>query len=248
VHATAVHAARLGLSVEAIRFPQPLTPHVEEMDAAFRTLTNVTETAVPHSHVMPFVLIARRIAVERAGGYAVLPGATSPLGVLGYVSAGLELAETFAANGWAPPDDVVVALGSGGTAVGLALGLALAGWDRTDVVGVRVADAIATNHAVLSVHAGPARAVLAAGGWFGTARPHLVIEPGYFGPGYGEPTPVGERATEEAATMGYAMEPTYTAKAFAAALDRWRAGRRVVFVQTYAPAVTPAATAAVSTA
>jgi hypothetical protein len=31
------------------------------------------------------------------------------------------------------------------------------------------------------------------------------------------------------------VEPTYTAKAFAAALDRWRAGRRVVFVQTYAP-------------
>jgi hypothetical protein len=39
---------------------------------------------------------------------------------------------------------------------------------------------------------------------------------------------------EEGAHLGLALEATYTAKAFAAALDLWRAGRRVVFVQTFA--------------
>jgi hypothetical protein len=44
--------------------------------------------------------------------------------------------------------------------------------------------------------------------------------------------------------MGLALEPTYTAKAFACALDRWRAGRRVVFVQTYAGSANGARVAA----
>jgi D-cysteine desulfhydrase len=236
VYATAVHASRFGMEVEAVRFPQPDTDHVHKMDLALRALDNVRHTMIDDRNTMPFVLARRRLAVERAGGYAVLPGATSPLGVLGYVSAGLELVDAFARHGWASPDDVVVALGSGGTAVGLALGLAMGGWTRTSVVAVRVADAIVTNKAVLGVHAAGTRSLLAMGGWLpARRRPSLDIDRRYFGEGYGHPTDEGERAAEEAGRRGLSVEPTYTAKAFAAALDRWRDGRRVVYVQTYAP-------------
>src|ERR1700716_3660938 len=100
VYATAVHAARLGLEVEAVRSPQPDTPHVQAVDDALRALPNVRHTMVPHRYAMPVVLAARRAAIERQGGYAVLPGATSPLGVLGYVSAALELIDAFAEAGW----------------------------------------------------------------------------------------------------------------------------------------------------
>ncbi len=232
VYATAVHAARLGLEVEAVRFPQPETDHVAEVDAALRTLPNVRHTVIDDRYGMPATMIKRRLAIEAEGGYAVLPGATSPLGVLGYVSAALELADAFAEAGWAPPDDVVVALGSGGTAVGLTLGLRMAGWNDTTVVAVRVADAIVTNRFVLGLHAAGTASMLAIGGW--RPRPgNLTIERGYFGEGYGYPTEAGERATGEARDRGLSVEPTYTAKAFAAALDRWRTGRRVVFVQTY---------------
>jgi D-cysteine desulfhydrase len=188
---------------------------------------------VASSYDMPVALIARRIAIERIGGYAILPGATSPLGVLGYVSAALELIDAFSAAGWSPPDDIVVALGSGGSATGLTIGLQLGGWRQTRVVAVRVADAIVTNRAVLAVHAFGTFGLLAMGGWV-PRRGNIAIERGYFGEGYGHPTDAGEQAVEEGARLGLVLESTYTAKAFAAALDRWRAGRRVVFVQTYA--------------
>jgi 1-aminocyclopropane-1-carboxylate deaminase/D-cysteine desulfhydrase-like pyridoxal-dependent ACC family enzyme len=233
VYATAVHAGRLGLEVEAVRYPQPMTAHVEEVDAALRALPNVRHTMVGHRYAMPFALIARRAAIERANGYAVMPGATSPIGLLGHVSAGLELVRAFDSSGWARPDEVVVALGSGGSAAGLAIGLGLGGWRATRVVAVRVADAVVTNRAVLGAHSAPTLAMLATGGWRPQPVP-LVIERGYLGAGYGHSTAAGDDASIEAARYGVELEATYTAKAFAAALDRWRAGRRVVFVQTYA--------------
>jgi D-cysteine desulfhydrase len=228
VYATAVHAARLGLAVQAVRFPQPRTPHVDAVDRALRALPNVTFTPVPHSYLMPIALGLRR-AAERTGGYAVLPGATSPSGVLGYVNAGLELVGQVSD----PPDDVVVALGSGGSAIGLAIGLALGGWHRTQVVAVRVADAVVTNRVVLAVHEAGARAALAFGGAVcGPIRLH--IDRHWFGDGYGHPTQAGDDATRAAAELGLRVEPTYTAKALAAALDRRRQGRRVLFLQTFA--------------
>jgi D-cysteine desulfhydrase len=233
VYATAVHAARLGLEVEAVRYPQPETAHVHAVDDALRALRNVRHTMVPHRYAMPVVLAARRAAIERAGGYAVLPGATSPLGVLGYVSAALELIDAFAEAGWPPPDDVVVALGSGGSATGLTIGLQLGGWQHTTVVAVRVADAVVTNRALLAAYAVGTFALLGIGGWL-PRHGNIAIERAYFGEGYGHPSEAGEDAIGEGAALGLALESTYTAKAFAAVLDRWRTGRRVVFVQTYA--------------
>jgi D-cysteine desulfhydrase len=233
VYATAVHAARLGLEVEAVRYPQPDTPHVQAVDDALRALPNVRHTMVPHRYAMPVVLAARRVAIERLGGYAVLPGATSPLGVLGYVSAALELIDAFAEAGWPPPDEVVVALGSGGSATGLTIGLQLGGWRHTSVVAVRVADAIVTNRVLLAGHAVGTFALLGMGGWM-PRHGNIAVERGYLGEGYGHPSEAGEQAIREGAQLGLALESTYTAKAFAAALDRWRAGRRVVFVQTFA--------------
>ena len=160
------------------------------------------------------------------------PGASTPLGTLGYVSAGVELVDAFASQGWPEPDAVVVAFGSGGTAAGLALGLALAGWRRATVVAVRVTDRLVANRATLTGLEAATAALLAAGGW--RPRPtRLAIEGGWLGRGYGHPTGDGDKAAAAAAGYGLALEPTYTAKAFAAALQRWQEGQRVVFVQTF---------------
>ncbi len=128
---------------------------------------------------------------------------------------------------------MVAPLGSGGTAVGIALGLALAGWHRATVVAVRAADAVVTNAAVLrSLEAGTA-AILAIGGW--RPRPaRLTIDKAWLGRGYGHPTDAGDAALERAAAMGLALEPTYSAKAFAAALDLADRGQAVAFVLTFA--------------
>jgi D-cysteine desulfhydrase len=192
-------------------------------------LGGVRITKIPNPYLMPVALAARLAALAPRKPYLLWPGASTPIGTLGYVGAGLELA----ASGINEPDVVVVALGSGGSAVGTALGLALAGWERARVVAVRAADVVATNAAVLrSLEAGTA-ALLALGGWRPRAA-RLDIDARFFGGGYGHPTPAGEEATERAARYGLELEPTYTAKGFACALDHHRAGRRVVFVQTFA--------------
>lgn len=232
VVATAVHAGRLGLPVEAVRFPQPVTPHVEAMRARAVEL-GVRFTEAPSSTAMPLVLARRWARLAPTGATLVTPGGSTPVGVLGYVGAGLELVSSFEAEGWAEPDSVVVALGSGGSSVGLAVGMALAGWRRAEVVAVRVADAIVTNAAVLrSIETG-VRGLLALGG----VRPPAArwrIDGSWFGDGYGHPTAAGAAAADRAADLGLRSEPTYTAKALAAAFALHDAGRRVVFVQTLA--------------
>jgi D-cysteine desulfhydrase len=232
VVATAVHAARLGLEVEAVRFPQPENDHVRAMGAMADSV-GVRTTMAGRAELMPFVLAQRWAVLSRRGGTLVTPGGSTPLGVLGYVGAGLELVGSFAAEGWEEPDDVVVALGSGGTSVGLAVGLALGGWRRATVVAVRVADAIVTNRVVLGGMEAGVRSLLAVGG---VAPPssRWTIDARWFGPGYGHATDEATAAAERAAALGVASEPTYTAKALAAAFDRIDAGRRVVYVQTYA--------------
>lgn len=232
VVATAVHAARLGLEVEAVRFAQPENDHVLAM-AATAEAVGVRTTMAGRAELMPFVLAQRWAELSRKGGTLVTPGGSTPLGVLGYVGAGLELVDTFAAEGWDEPDDVVVALGSGGTSVGLAVGLALGGWRRAQVVAVRVADAIVTNRLVLAGLEAGVRSLLALGGLLPPPA-RWAIDTAWFGPGYGHSTEAATAAADRAAALGIASEPTYTAKALAAAFARHDAGREVVYLQTLA--------------
>lgn len=128
----------------------------------------------------------------------------------------------------------MVALGSGGSAVGLALGVGLGGWRTTVVRAVRVADRVVTNRVALAPLVAGTLTLLAMAGGGLRAKPRLAIDGRWFGPGYGHLTDAGDDATDRAAAYGLALEPTYTAKAFAAALDSVTAGRRVAFVQTFA--------------
>jgi 1-aminocyclopropane-1-carboxylate deaminase/D-cysteine desulfhydrase-like pyridoxal-dependent ACC family enzyme len=244
VLATAVYASELQMEVHAVLYPQPATDDVRATSDALGRLDGLHVTRVPHRYAMPVALAARMAQLATRRPYLLWPGASTPLGTLGYVGAGLELVDAFSAEGWRPPDAVVAPLGSGGTAVGIALGLALGGWSETDVVGIRAADRSVTNPAVLrSLEAGTA-AVLSFGGWM-PRRTRLEVDGRWFGSGYGSPTKAGDHATAAAAELGLALEPTYTAKAFAAALDRTRRGERVLFVQTFsgasrsAPRATP---------
>jgi len=228
VVAAATYCRRLGLDVDAVLYPQDVTEDVERTQARLRDL-DVRVTATSNRFLMPVAVAQRMAALAARRPYLLWPGASTPLGTLGYVGAGLELVEDMDEE----PDAVVVALGSGGSAVGLALGLALGGWTHARVVGVRAADPIVTSRAVLGgLEAGTA-ALLAIGGWMPHAA-RLDIDGRWFGSTYGRPTEAGAAAMAAATGLGLAVEPTYTAKALAAALDLAAAGERVVFVQTFA--------------
>lgn len=228
VVAAAVYARELGLEVEAVLYPQPPTDDVARTQRRLDEL-GVRVTAVSSRYLMPFALAARMAALAPRRPYLLWPGASTPLGTLGYVSAALELV----ASGVEEPDDVIVPLGSGGTAVGMGIGLAVGGWTKARVVAVRAADATVTNRGVLGALEMGTSALLAAAGW----RPRLSrldVDVRYFGGTYGAPTERGVDAQARAAALGVVLEPTYTAKAFACALDRVAADRRVVFVNTFA--------------
>ena len=180
---------------------------------------------------MPAALAARMARLAPRRPYLLWPGASTPLGTLGYVSAGLELAEAWTDG--PPPDVVVIPLGSGGTAVGLAFDWrgrvgARPRW------GVRAADAVGDQRrrAGRSSRRGPRRSSRLVAG--ARARRASDIARQWFGAGYGHRTRAGDEATRVASDMDMELEPTYTAKAFAAALDQLGQGKRVAFVQTFA--------------
>src|SRR5215467_12070619 len=81
--------------------------------------------------------------------YLLPAGGSSAVGALGYVEAALEIAAQVEAGALPEPAHAVVAVGTGGTAAGLALGFQLAGL-RTRVVGIVVNDQLRLGPPVLA--------------------------------------------------------------------------------------------------
>src|SRR4051812_11045293 len=122
--ATALHAPRVGLEPGAVLFPQPIS------DAAYRNLRALTSSgahlrALPHWSALPFSMAWLRACANDAP-YVMPPGGATPLGALGYVSAGLELARQIADRELPLPRAVIVGVGSTCTSAGLLVGLCLA--------------------------------------------------------------------------------------------------------------------------
>ncbi len=233
--ATTLYAARLGMACELILFAEPVTDAVRrrllQQQAAGARLfwggSVVGSTGVG---------LVRWLRHPRS--FVVRPGGSCARGVLGFVNAGLELAEQIAAGVLPEPARLYVACGTGGSAAGLALGLALAG-AKTRVIAVRVSDVLPPPRASLRRSAGRAfRLLKRSGADLKDDLPELALEleRGFMGSGYGQTTPEGEAAFRLAEQLeGLRLDPTYTAKAFAALLGRERGGTEpVLFWNTYA--------------
>jgi D-cysteine desulfhydrase len=158
----------------------------------------------------------------------VPPGASAPLGVVGLVRAGLELAEQIRQGELPEPDRIYVAFGSGGTAVGLALGLLLAGL-RTEVVGVRVvARAFAGAGRIRGLQRGTTLALASAGldaSALASSPLPLRLDHAYAGRGYAIVTAESLAACATLREDGIELEPVYTGKAMAALFGDARASR-----------------------
>jgi 1-aminocyclopropane-1-carboxylate deaminase/D-cysteine desulfhydrase-like pyridoxal-dependent ACC family enzyme len=221
VLATTYFGKRAGFEVEAVLVPQPRTEHVVEVLRADLAL-GLRAYPVGSWGAAPRAVAARAFAGAGAGKARVLPvGGSSVLGSMPYVEAGLELAAQVRAGELPEPEVCVVAVGSGGTAGGLAAGFA-AGGLRTTVVGVCVST---PPWALTWLTRRFARACARRHGVPGS-RPRVVIDRRFLGAGYAYPTPEGEEATSIAADLaGLPLDPTYTAKTFACALWFVRARR-----------------------
>lgn len=214
--ATAIYARRLGARVQCFRWRQEMNPAARRVAA--RTSEETGESPLSRTVVGAY---ARALAARLRGAHWVPAGGSSPLGVLGQVNAGLEIAKQIGADVLPLPDRIVVPLGTGGTVAGLALGLAIANV-ATEIVAVRVVPRIVANaRHVRALIARTARLIERAADTR-VPRPDaggVRIVHDFFGGAYGRATREGDRVASDCLErMGIVVDPTYGAKALAAAV------------------------------
>jgi len=172
---------------------------------------------------------------ERA---VIPPGATCLTGNLGLVRAGLELGEQVHAGALPEPALLYVALGSGGTTAGLAVGLGLAGLKTRIRAVATVERMLASQRRVLGLvqelvnmlgERHPAARVL-------PPAPIEIVRT-QLGGGYGVATDASLAAMDRLRRHDIQLEAVYTGKAMAGMIDMVRQGRfsanqTVVFLHT----------------
>ena len=218
VLATAYHARRIGAAVHAIRWRH------EMHDAAQVVAARARELCADVTTTRDIVGTAARAAWRRVrsrGVHWIPMGGSSPLGTLGHVNAGLELACQIRDGVLPQPAQVVVPLGTGGTAAGLALGFAIAGvpvrvaaariGPRIGANGMRVRRLARATAAFITRHTGERVP--------GLARDAVHVVHDVYGGAYGRPLPAGEAAARQLEVWrGLALDATYSAKGMAAAI------------------------------
>jgi D-cysteine desulfhydrase len=222
VLATAWYARRVGVRTHAVLVPQPDAPGVRRNAAVIASLAHrvwpATSEAAAAVALGRAVVAARREDGRRPA--VVWVGGSTPAGLLGWVEAALELAEQVMAGQLPAPGRIVVPAGSGGVAAGLLVGLGMTPL-RARIHAVRVADPIWANRRSIGAMAAMVRRTLQRAG-ARVPRPdlrRLVLDTRHLGAGYGSPTPAGTAAADLAAAGGLTTDPTYSAKALAAALE-----------------------------
>lgn len=215
--AVAVYAERMHAHVSVGRWRQEMNP------TAVRVARLLDERAdrapIFRSPVGAYAWAWRE---QRRGARWIPAGGSSPLGILGHVNGGLELVAQIDAGLLPPPDRVVVPLGTGGTAAGLALAFRIARRD-IEVVGVRVVPRIVgRRRRVLHLAHDTARLIARVSR---ESVPHVrmsdvSIAHAHYGGAYGRETEAAtSAATRLRAATGISLDPTYSAKAFALALE-----------------------------
>ncbi len=242
VLATSFYGKAQGFNVEAVMLPQPYSDHAANNLRAVLALGTKVHLVRDVSK-LTWTMLGRKLALTMSGRrpYMIGPGGSSAVGSLGFVRAGLELAEQIEQGDGPLPNAIFVTLGSGGTVAGLAIGLALSGL-RVDVRAVRVVPAWMANRATLWVLIRKTVALLT----FSRAErariaeralASIQIDETQFGAGYGSATDAGKQAQSIAAAAGLKLELTYTAKTFAGMLSALKDSssnyQRVLYWHTY---------------
>ena len=222
--ATAIFGRQLGLATRLLLYPQPVTRLVKEKLLLFHHYGVELRCYRTLLGAGVALYTTQRVANPRA--YVLHSGGSSPLGTIGVVNAMFELRAQVDAGMLPEPDFIFCPLGSSGTMAGLSLGGLLAGLKST-VIGVRVT----LDHVgpVPIAGAGTVRGLMQR--TLDLLRKHSPDVPAvnipeqqvigsYFGDGYGCATAAGREAMVRAREReGLDLDPTYTAKTFAAMSD-----------------------------
>jgi 1-aminocyclopropane-1-carboxylate deaminase/D-cysteine desulfhydrase-like pyridoxal-dependent ACC family enzyme len=224
---TAAAGAKAGLAVHLVLTgPRGATPGAtpganERLDGLLGAEVHVTASDERSERAALVERIATDLRRSGHRPYVIEVGGSDPIGAIGQVLAGIELAEQVAELGLEPVM-VVLPTATGGTQAGLLVGMAVAGL-RSSVVGVAVA------HPAAEVRPGVDGLVDALAKAAGVGRTSVasvtVVDPAR-PTGYGRSDPSAESALALLArTEGIFVDPIYTAKALAWLVDEASAGR-----------------------
>jgi 1-aminocyclopropane-1-carboxylate deaminase/D-cysteine desulfhydrase-like pyridoxal-dependent ACC family enzyme len=242
--ATALYAHELGFGCTCFLSHQIKTPLVPAtLNMHIRNGTEIVRYGGSY---------ANRIATLRKNlwhrnVWVVPGGGSSWLGSVGFVNAGLELADQVSAGILSLPDRLYVATGTMGTAAGLAVGLALAGL-QTEVQAVRVSVPDIMNeealHRLISKIALMLRRIDDTIPDDLQNRVRIVVRHDFFAGGYARTNEATDAAVQFAQDqLGISLETTYTGKAMAALLEDLDnpefADQKFLFWNTYSSAKLP---------
>jgi D-cysteine desulfhydrase len=245
--ATAINCHRLGLNCIAILTPEPATDSVRQTLRYHQLLGTRLEVAHTYAETRS---VADSLHDELGSGqcYEIPFGGSSWLGAIGFVNAGLELAQQIAAGGLPKPDYIYLGCGTVGSTAGLALGLLLAGIE-TSVQAVQVTPASMHHEQLfreLFISANEELNLRESSiPLLDYSQANVTIRDDQLGKGYAIPTEAAEKAAE--LLLSKARLPaslTYTAKVLAAVMADAGRGiltdKQVLFWNTYNSQAYPA--------
>ncbi len=214
----AAAAERLERPLDAVLFWQSTSEEVHESLSYVASRTR----SISYHDTRPGLFLrhpGKVFGISRGGRVAIPPGASSAAGMAGLVFGAFELADQIASGALPMPHRIVVPLGTGGTAVGLAVGLKLAG------LGCKV-HAVAVTERWITPRFNLGILEHALSKWLSERGVHtersalssIEIDRSQVGAGYAKTTPASVAATEKLRDLGIPMEPIYSGKAMAAVL------------------------------
>jgi D-cysteine desulfhydrase len=223
--ATARYAQKLGFPTVVMRWHHDMNPTASRVAELIR---EASESA----HVSSFALSAmvRALVYRLSHRVHYIPaGGSDPLGVLAQVNAALELVDQVRAGILPHPARVVLPLGSGTTAAGLALGFAIANFPTT-VVGAQIAPIVVANRMrIMRLINRTATLIERLTGQLvprPSSRQLVVVRDAYAG-GYGRANPDAVIAADQLhRETTIRLDDTYSAKAFFVALELARSDPR----------------------
>jgi len=235
--ATALFATKSGFECTCFLEHQKRTPNISKTLNMHR---RIGTEIVRIGHGVDRVATLRRYLHGRRS-WVVPLGGSSWLGAVGFVNAGLELASQVASGDIPAPDRIYIAMGTMGSSVGLALGIALAELPA-ELHVVRVVDDMFANPRAFkrlirktTLMMNRLDPSIPDDLW---ERTRLCWRDSFFGKGYAVSDSTTATAVARARTeLGLSLEPTYTGKAMAALLrdleSQEYAGEKCLFWNTY---------------
>ncbi|HNP36375.1 MAG TPA: pyridoxal-phosphate dependent enzyme [Woeseiaceae bacterium] len=217
--ATSLYARRAGFACTCLLSHQAATARIADTLLQHQQLG--TEI-VPFGGARKQRVQQQRAALQGRDVFLIPLGGSSWVGNLAFVNAALELASQIERGEIPCPKRLYVALGTMGTAVGLALGLALTPL-AIEVHAIRVTDEHVANASALKRLLSKTAALMhhfdAAIPAKLAAQAKIVLRHDFIGDGYARSNTSTERAISFARdALGIELESTYTGKALAALL------------------------------